>query len=353
MRVLIVGAGPTGLTAAIELARQGIIATIIDRKEEASTLSRAVGILPGSLEILTPSGVTERLLAEGIKLRALKLFHGTAPKMTVSLQGGHPDWDYGIALAQDRTEAALREALVAAGGDVTYGCALTEMQQDDERVVAGTQNGKEAAYDLVIGADGIQSAVRQTLGLDYPGFDLPETWSIADVEAVNWPHGETFTLCMLEGGRVAVVAPLEAERYRVISNTEESLATLPLDLEVTQIHREGRFNISIRQVPDYKAGRVFLAGDAAHCHSPAGGRGMNLGIADAAELARRIIGKSLDGYSASRHAAGAQTIAASERIRRLVTSTGPLTRAAAFAAFSLIDRSPALQRRVARRFLSS
>ena len=99
-------------------------------------------------------------------------------------------------------------------------------------------------------------------------------------------------------------------------------------------------------------GRVFLAGDAAHCHSPAGGRGMNLGIADAADLARRIVENRLDGYTAARHGAGGATIAASERARRLVTSTNPFRRAAAFAAFRLIDASPALQRRVARVFLS-
>lgn len=352
MRILIVGAGPTGLTAAVELARQGITPDIIDSKEDPSSLSRAVGIMPGSLNILTRSGVTERLIAEGIKLQTVKLFSGTSPKMTVSLKGGHPDWDYGIALAQDRTEAALRDTLIVHGGSVVYGTSLTDLRQESDRVIVGTQDGKEAAYDLVIGADGTQSAVRQALGIDYPGFDLPETWSIADVDAVNWPYKETFVLSMLDGGQVAVVAPLEAERYRVISNTKDALATLPLPLEVTDKRREGQFKISIRQVSDYSLGRVYLAGDAAHCHSPAGGRGMNLGIADAAELAGRIIKGQLDGYSAARHAAGAETMATSERARRLVTTTNPLKRAAAFAAFRLIDFSPALQRRVARTFLS-
>lgn len=351
MRVLIVGAGPTGLTAAVELARRGITPDIIDRKKEPSTLSRAVGILLGSLETLAPSGVTEQLLSEGVKMREMQLFSGTRRLLRLSLRGGHPVWDYGLALAQDRTEDALRDALVRFGGSVTYAKELTGLRQERERVIVETQDGGEFGYDYVIGADGTRSATRQSLGLEYSGYDLPETWSIADVDAVNWANSEVGTFCMLSGGRIVLVAPLEAERYRVISNTADALATLPLKLEVTNKRREAHFQISIRQVSQYRVGRVFLAGDAAHCHSPVGGRGMNLGIADAAELVTRLVEDRLDGYSASRHTAAARTIAGSERARRLLTSTSLVKRSMVSMGCRLIDVLPPLQRRIARTLL--
>ena len=351
MRVLIVGAGPTGLTAAVELARRGTVPDVIDRKQEASALSRAVGILPRSLELLAPSGVTDRLLAEGVKLRQVQVFVRRRRVMNLSLAGGHPGRDFGLALAQDRTEAALRDALVQLGGTVHYGTELASLRQEDGRVVVQTGDSAEAVYDYLVGADGVNSTTRKSLGLEFQGHDLPETWSIADVDVANWPRRDALTICMTGSGSVVVVAPLEPERYRVISNTEDALATLPLDIEVTSVRRQGQFRIAIRQVAQYGVERVFLAGDAAHCHSPAGGRGMNLGIADAAELASRMVEGRLDGYTASRHVEGAKTIATSEQLRGWLTSSNPIVRAAVVAGCGMIHIVPFLQRRFARRFL--
>lgn len=351
MRVLIVGAGPTGLTAAVELARRGIHAEVIDRRQDGSTFSRAVGILPRSLTLLAPSGITEKLLAQGVKVQEVRIFMDRKCLLSIPLADGSRTYDFALALAQDRTENAMRDALIALGGTVRYGTELVGLQQDESRVVVETGTGEEFSFDYVIGADGVHSATRQAVKLDFPGHDLPETWSIADVDAEDWPNAGVFTMCLLPAGKVAVVAPLEATRYRVISNTEDALATLPLDLNVIRIRREGKFNISIRQVEDYAKGRVFLAGDAAHCHSPVGGRGMNLGIADAADLAARMAEGTFEGYSAARHADGAQTIALSEQGRRLLTSSNPLNRPLLSAALKLLARVPALQRRLAETFL--
>lgn len=352
MKILIVGAGPTGLTAAVELARRGIVPEVIDRKEEASTLSRAVGVLPRSLRTLTPSGVSERLLAEGVKMRNVHLYFDEKHTLKLSLRNGHPDQDFGLALAQDRTEAALRDAFIHFGGKVGYGTELAGLRQEHDKVLATTATGTEQTYDIVIGADGIRSVVREAVGIEFPGHDLPGNWSIADVDAENWRHPADFTACNLEGGRVAVVAPLAPTRFRVISNTDDALKTLPLNLDVKRVRRQGQFNISIRLVQTYRRGRVFLAGDAAHCHSPAGGRGMNLGIADAAELADRIVTDRLDGYSASRYADGKATIAASERARRLITSRS-LARRLLSTGAGLLNRFPPLHRPFARDFLQS
>jgi 2-polyprenyl-6-methoxyphenol hydroxylase-like FAD-dependent oxidoreductase len=242
----------------------------------------------------------------------------------------------------------LQKALIGFGGSVTFSRELIHLQQSDEQVVVGTSDGHEAAYDIVIGADGINSKVRESLGIEYLGFDLPETWSIADVDAQNWPNAGIFTICLLSGGRVVVVVPLEAGRFRVVSNTENALATLPLKMNVITKHREGQFNLSIRQASHYDMGRVFLAGDAAHCHSPIGGRGMNMGISDAADLASRIATNQLNGYSISRHQVGANIIATTERARRVLTSRSSLTRIMTTTVCRSINLFPFLQRSFAR-----
>ena len=219
MRVLIVGAGPTGLTAGVELARRGIHTEVIDQKTGPSKLSRAVGILPSSLSVLAPSGVTKHLLEEGIKVQEVRVFSGVRRVLSLSLKGGHSDRDYFIALAQDRTEEILRKALIEFGGSVTYSRKLIHLDQSDERTVVGTSDGHESAYDIVIGADGIKSKTRERLGIEYPGFDLPATCSIADVDAHNWPNTGVFPICLLNSACVVLVVPLEDASFRVIANT--------------------------------------------------------------------------------------------------------------------------------------
>ncbi len=352
MRVLVAGAGPTGLTAAVELARRGVEADVIDRREEGSSLSRAVGIMPRSLELLTPSGVSGRLLAEGMKFTKVRIYRENRLALALPLDVMSPRHGYAflVGLAQDRTEGLLADAFNRFGGSVRYGTELTGLELRGDSVGVETSAGP-SAYDYVIGADGVGSTTRRCLGIDFPGFDLPQTWSIADVDAQGWPNTDAFTLCQLARGQVAVVAPLEANRFRVVSNTEDALATLPLKLNTTNIRREGQFTISVRQVAEYGRDRVFLAGDAAHCHSPAGGRGMNLGIADAAELAERLVAGTLSGYSASRHVDGARTVSGSERVRRLVTSPNAMTRTVVFAGLKVVSAAPALQRRMAQQIL--
>lgn len=353
LSVLIVGAGPTGLTAAVELARRGVRTKVIDRRDAQSTFSRAVGIMPRSLELLEPSGVAARLLEDGMRFRQVLLHRGSRLVLSLDLQPGTPQhgYDFLLGLAQDRTEAHLSDALLRSGGEISYETELADFSQDDGKVTAVMADGKTSAYDFVIGADGVHSTTRQRLGILFPGYDLPETWSIADVDAEGWPNTNAFTACQLDRGGVVVVAPLEPERFRVVSNTGDALAALPLDLKTTNIRREGQFTISVRQVENYTHGRVFLAGDAAHCHSPVGGRGMNLGIADAADLARRMVEGGLEGYSSARHADGAETIAASENARKTMTSANPLTRAVMLGGLKAVSFLPALQRRMSETIL--
>ncbi len=271
-RILVVGAGPTGLTAAVELRRLGLDAAVIDRKPAPSPLSRAVGILPRSMDILEPSGASAAIRSEAIPIGQAIFHYGAQRIGTLDLAAA--TGARLLALAQDRTEAHLAAALDRQGGQVRYGAEFQSLEQDDSEVRVRI-SGADEAYSCVIGADGVQSRVRRALGVAFRGHDLPEDWSIADVEAEAWPDPASFQIFLLDGGRGVIVVPLEATRFRVISNSPDALAALPVPMRVRRVRRAEKFRISVRQVDRYQVGRVFLAGDAAHCHSPVGGRGMN------------------------------------------------------------------------------
>jgi 2-polyprenyl-6-methoxyphenol hydroxylase-like FAD-dependent oxidoreductase len=323
-KILIVGAGPTGLTAAVELARRGVIADVIEKRPGPSQLSRAVGILPASMNILEPSGVAEKIRDEAIAYDQVILHSGDREVARISLHNNDSKkrlW----GLAQDRTEFHLAKTFTAMGGKIRYDTPLKDLDSTKERCLAHFSD-KTVCYDAVVGADGVRSTVRQTLNIAYNGYELDGEWSIADVQVNNWSEPTSFKIYQVKDGGVVIVAPMEADRFRIVSNRSDALATLPVKMDVANIRRTSAFKISIRQVPEYSRNHVYLAGDAAHCHSPAGGRGMNMGIADAAELANRLIDGTVDGYHDARHPEGKATIAFTERARKIVTSTSPITR---------------------------
>jgi len=125
----------------------------------------------------------------------------------------------------------------------------------------------------------------------------------------------------------------------------------PLPINISNIRREGKFRISIRQAEQYGKGRVFLVGDAAHCHSPVGGRGMNLGIADSAELAERFVNNTLTEYSSSRRIEGEQTIKGSERVRKIVSSTNLFTRSLGYLGLKAVSKVKILQQQLSEAML--
>lgn len=351
MRVLVVGAGPTGLTAAVELRRHGIAADVVDRRAGGTGLSRAVGITPASLRLLEPAGVTADLLAEGVKITGAAIHVGGRLLSRLQMARLHRPDAFMLTLPQDRTEAILRARLEAAGGAVRFGREVVSVRDEGGAVRVTFADGVEEIFDLVLGADGVRSKVRAALGLPFEGIDLPETWAVADLEAQGWPYTETAAVFLNPRGRIVLVMPIAPGRYRVFTDGPGALEQVPLPLTVTRLRETAEFHIAVRQVPRYSVGRVHLAGDAAHCHSPVGGRGMNLGIADACDFAARVAAGTLDGYSAARHAEGAKVIRLSEGARRMLAADDPWRRGVVQSVVWLAGRVTAVEKLLLRQLL--
>ena len=331
MDVLIIGAGPAGLTAALEFARNGIMPDIVERRTEPSQISRAVGIMPETIDKLRPTGVGDAILKEGMPWNKVKFHRGNKLLMSVDFSQSSQRTDAMIGLPQDRTETIVREALGKLGTQISYGCTVTDVETSDKQATVSFSDNTSKSYDWVIGADGIQSTARTKLGIPYLGYDLSETWSIADVE-LNGGYDPNLASIWF-GGDYVVVLPIESKRVRIVSSTSDSIKALPIKLDIKNIRRTGTFDISIRQAETYLKGRVLLAGDAAHCHSPVGGRGMNLGIDDAIAAVKSILDEKTFEYTEKRHKIGARVLKKSEILRKRSTSNNVL--AIAFTEFAL------------------
>jgi 2-polyprenyl-6-methoxyphenol hydroxylase-like FAD-dependent oxidoreductase len=239
-----------------------------------------------------------------------------------------PDpYNFMLSLPQSDTELILEETLLDRGVAVQRETELLEFTLDDDGIEARLSDGGtnlDLSADYIVGCDGAHSTVRKLLGLDFSGERYPEAWSLADVR-MEWPfvHGEG-NLFMGIGGGVLFVISLPGARYRVIANAPDALSLLPAGSHVSEVLWQTDFMVSLRQVDSYGQGRVFLAGDTAHIHTPAGGRGMNLGIEDASVLAERMVAGALESYSRDRHTAGHQVVRESDLQFRAANIRNPL-----------------------------
>lgn len=345
MKVLVIGAGPTGLAAALGLASHGIRCRIVERRTEPSLLSRAVGILPPTVDTLKILGAGESILAEAMPLRKIKLVRGGKTLMQLDNTKSEFRDRVILGLPQNRTEEILRDALVEREVLVEYGVSAESIHTDDEAASVQFSDGSDEKFDWVIAADGINSATREQLGIAYPGIDLPGEWSIADVD-IGGDFDPELVRIDVQGpaNSFQMVLPIEARRARLVSSEPDALAALNHPIEIENVRRTGTFQISIRQASSYLCGRVLLCGDSAHCHSPLGGKGMNLGIADAVAAADAVALNQVSAYSAARHSAGAKVLRTTEAARKLVTSNMPFAKAVIWASTRVIASVPAMHR---------
>jgi 2-polyprenyl-6-methoxyphenol hydroxylase-like FAD-dependent oxidoreductase len=321
---LIVGAGPTGLAAALFLAEGGVKCRIIDKAPTPSANSRAQVVNPRSLELLQQTGVTGAILREARKIHRVVFYENW--RQLAELEFGHARSDFPMSvLPQARTEALLTEALAARGVVPERGKALGSFVQDDngvDAVLISSDRSENFRAPIMFAADGAHSRVRAALGVTLEGSSFPESWPLYDIELDDPLDSDSAHVSFVEGGLIFLLC-LEPGVWRVFGNVPQPLAGLPLGTRIGAVHWQSSFQISDEVASREAVGRVVLAGDAAHIHAPVAARGMNLGIEDAfvfAHCAADALNgdlKRLSDYGTLRHDVHARVVGRIDRLTRL------------------------------------
>ncbi|OBK14229.1 FAD-dependent oxidoreductase [Mycobacterium asiaticum] len=365
--VLVVGAGPTGLTLAASLHTRGINALVVDRLPAGANTSRAAAMNARSLEVLEELDVSWRLVKAGLIAPRFTMRQGSRLLIPVDFSGLPTPYPYTLMISQAETERVLEQRLNELGAKVIRPKTLTGLSQDDDGVTAVFEDGQTIRAAYVVGADGMHSTVRQQAGIGFAGGEFAESFALADVRVVGEaPVDEVILFYGNEG--LNVLAPLPDGVYRIVAPATDipkvptmEFAQMLLDTRgfgpgrtlVTELLWGSRFRIQHRVAVSYRAGRFLLAGDAAHVHSPAGGQGMNLGITDAIALSGALseaLGggsdAALDAYSAKQRARALEVLKLTGRLTKVSTLPRPL-RPIRNSALQLAAHLPAARRQFA------
>jgi len=347
---LVVGAGPVGLTMAAELARYGLSVRVVEKAAQRTDKSKALVVWSRTLELIDRMGNTQAFLDAGFKVTGANIEAGAKQIAHITLDEVASPYPFALMIPQSETERLLDEHLQSLGVSVERSVELLRFEDGVDRVVSTLclPNGREEIVEnsWLIGCDGAHSTVRHQLGMGFEGDTLASDWILADVHLKGVPRpSEIAILWHAEG--VLAIFPITATRYRVIANVGDGSGGVKNDPTLAEVQavmdRRGPggiiasdpiwlavFHINERKVKDYRAGHVFLAGDAAHIHSPAGGQGMNTGMQDACNLAWKLAMVQrgmctaeplLDSYSAERGAVGEAVLKDAGRL----TSVGILS----------------------------
>nr|WP_215114557.1 FAD-dependent monooxygenase [Exiguobacterium sp. s70] len=299
--VLIVGAGPTGLTLALTLARYGISFEIIDRKTTPSNNSRAIGIQPRTIEVFSRLDVAKEVLDRARTIEKGNLYFSGQWTAKLEFSRLVTPYPFVTLLRQNETEAILEAALNEHGHYVQRGEALVSLTHYPSRVLAHLESDSnrtiEAKY--VVAADGANSTIRRMLALPFSGKSFKESWVLADMKA-KWNISREEVHIFFSDRGVLEVFPLTDDTIRITGNlaSDESFSEAELrelieqrshmDVEIDEVEWFSLFRVHNRMVDSFIHNRVILMGDAAHINSPVGGQGMNTGIADSFNLGWKL-----------------------------------------------------------------
>ncbi|MGI5128281.1 FAD-dependent monooxygenase [Pseudonocardia sp. CA-107938] len=336
-RVIVVGAGPTGLMLAHELRLAGVECTIVEKRAEQANLTRAFGVASRTLELLDARGMADELVAKGNRVQQAGLNGDVSIDLSV-IDSRYPMM---LITPQSLTEKMLEQRCVDAGVEFVRGAELVGLDQDADGVTVSLSNGSQERAAYVVGCDGAHSAVRRAMGVEFVGRENRTPITLADAELADRPadavaaainkHGICLAIPFGEGvqrvivwdrrnDRVPLDRPVTAEEIRsamrLIAGT---------DFGMREPRWTSRFLSEQRQAAHYRDGRVLIAGDAAHTHSPIGAQGMNTGIGDAMnlgwKLAAVVHGTApawlLDTFESERHPVGASVLRLTDGLTRM------------------------------------
>jgi 2-polyprenyl-6-methoxyphenol hydroxylase-like FAD-dependent oxidoreductase len=345
--VLIVGAGPTGLMLAGELAMAGVSCRLLERRVEEPNITRAFAVHARTLELLDARGMADDLLPHGFPVPAVT----PTPGSTLDLHELDTRYPMILITPQSGTERALLARALDLDVEIVRGAEVADIKQDADGVTVELADGGLERARYLVGCDGAHSAVRRLIGVDFTGKQYETHILLADVQLTNPPDDPMFA--RNNGDGAVIVVPFGDGWYRAIA-WDRLREQAPLSEPVTLAEMQDafrriagdhygmsgprwstRFLSERRQAERYRVGRVFLAGDAAHVHSPLGGQGMNTGIQDAMnlgwKLAATVQGSGapwlLDSYESERHPVGEKVLALTDAFNRLVLGRSPVRRA--------------------------
>lgn len=369
--VLVIGAGPTGMALSIALLQAGIDHQIIDKLEQGQNTSRAGVIHAQTLESLAGLGVNDRLIELGITRDRFTIRDRDSALLSLRFRKLPSRYPYLLMLPQNLTEQVFEERIRELGGTVYRGIDAIGIERNaHETRVTVIENGRERMISAryVVGGDGMHSIVRKTTGIEFEGGMYDASFVLADVR-LDWPLGNGEVSLFFSADGLLVVAPLPDGSYRVVA-TLDNAPEVPSAADVQAlIDRRGpgkkpakvlglswssRFRLHHRVAKHYRQGNLFVMGDAAHVHSPAGGQGMNTGLIDAIVLGELLAGvikgvrdeADLDLYETRRRPAAEQVLELAGMMTRLALTKGPVKRFLRNLLLRIVNLNPIARRKI-------